>query len=127
VHTFVNDPRLALLASVLWAIVVAWRGGGPHLAARAAPLVAGLIVLAPNVFPWYVVWLVPFLAVTPSVPLIAFTGAVGYAYSFFWSHPWAIPSWARLVEAAPLGVAMALGVHAIAARLRRGQAGASVA
>ena len=127
VRTFVIDPRLSLLASVLWTIVATWRGGGAHLAARAAPLVAGLIVLAPNVFPWYVVWLVPFLAVTPSVPLIAFTGAVGYAYSFFASQPWAIPLWARLVEAAPLAVAMALGVHAIVTRLRRPQTGVSAA
>jgi uncharacterized protein (DUF983 family) len=65
--------------------------------------------------------------VTPSVPLIAFTGAVGYAYSFFWSHPWAIPSWARLVQAVPLALAMALGVHAIVTRLRRAQTGVSAA
>jgi hypothetical protein len=43
--------------------------------------------------------------VTPSVPLIAFTGTLGFAYSFFLSEPWAIPLWARLVEAAPLAVA----------------------
>jgi alpha-1,6-mannosyltransferase len=125
VRSFVNDPRLALLASLVWAAIVAWRGGAGHLSARAVPLVAGLIVLGPNVFPWYVVWLVPFLAVTPSVPLIAFTGAVGYAYSFFLSQPWHIPTWARLVEAAPVGVAVALGIRAFRAR-RRALAGAGV-
>jgi alpha-1,6-mannosyltransferase len=127
VRSFVNAPRLALLASLAWAIMVAWRGGGAHLAARAVPLVAGVIVLAPNVFPWYAVWLVPFLAVTPSVPLIAFTGAVGYAYSVFLSRPWGIPPWARLAEAVPVGVAIALGLRAAAARFRRGHAGASAA
>jgi hypothetical protein len=48
---------------------------------------------------------VPFLAVSPSVPWIAFTGAVVFSYSFFLSEPWGIPLWARLVEAAPLAAA----------------------
>jgi hypothetical protein len=124
VRSFVNEPRLTLAASAVWAVCVSWRGGGGHLSARATPLVAGLIVLAPNIFPWYVVWLVPFLAVTPSVPLIAFTGAVGYAYSFFMAEPWGIPPWARFVEAVPVGVAMAVGLHAVMVRRRRAQAGA---
>ena len=71
-------------------------------------MVAGVIVLGANVFPWYVVWLVPFLAVTPSIALITFTGTVGFAYSFFLSEPWTIPIWARLVEAAPLAIAAIL-------------------
>jgi len=61
-------------------------------------------VLGANVFPWYVVWLVPFLAVAPSVPWIAFTGTVAFAYSFFLSTPWAIPLWAQLVEVTPLAL-----------------------
>jgi hypothetical protein len=117
VRTLVNDPRLALVASVIWAVLVAWRTGA-HLSARATMLVAGVIVLAPNVFPWYALWLVPFLAVTPSVPLIAFTGAVGYAYSFFLSRPWTIPPWARLVEATPVALAVALWLYAATARFR---------
>ena len=123
VRSFVNEPRLALAATAAWMIAVAWRGGGP-LTARAVPLVAGLIVLAPNVFPWYAVWLVPFLAVTPSVPLIAFTGAVAFAYSFFLSEPWTIPLWARLVEGAPLGIAATLKLRAVSVGIRRAEGGA---
>jgi alpha-1,6-mannosyltransferase len=120
VRSLVNEPLLALAATAAWVAAVAWRGGAGPLAARAAPLVAGVIALAPNVFPWYAVWLVPFLAVTPSVPLIAFTGAVALAYSFFLSQPWTIPLWARLAEGAPLGIAVAIGLHA--AGMRRAQA-----
>jgi len=105
VRSVVNEPLLALVATAAWVGLIAWRGSSGTFAGRAVLMIAGFVALVPNVFPWYVIWLVPFLAVTPSVPLIAFTGTVGFAYSFFLSEPWAIPLWARLVEAAPLAVA----------------------
>ena len=108
VRSVVNDPSLALAATALWVALAAWRAGPGSLAERAVPLVAGFVVLAPNVFPWYVLWLVPFLAVTPSVPWIAFTGAVALSYSFFLSEPWGIPLWARLAQLAPLATAVLL-------------------
>jgi alpha-1,6-mannosyltransferase len=112
VRSFVNEPMLALAVAAAWVIAIAWRGSATHLAERAVPLVSGFIVLAPSVFPWYAVWLVPLLAVTPSVPLIVFTGTVAFAYAFFLSEPWAIPWWARLIEVAPLGFALARELHA---------------
>jgi hypothetical protein len=112
VRSFVNEPTLALTVTAAWVIAIAWRGGATHLAERAVPLVSGVIVFAPNVFPWYAVWLIPLLAVTPSVPLIAFTGTVAFAYAFFLVEPWAIPWWARLVEVAPLCFVVARGRHA---------------
>jgi hypothetical protein len=84
-----------------------------RLAESAVPLVLGFIVFAPNVFPWYAVWLIPLLAVTPSVTLIVFTGTVAFAYAFFLSEPWAIPWWARLIEVTPLGFAAARQLHAV--------------
>jgi len=119
VRSFVNEPMLALAATAAWVIAVAWRGGAAHLAVRAVPLVTGVIVLGPNVFPWYAVWLVPLLAITPSVPLIVFTGTVAFAYTFFISQPWAIPWWARLVEGAPLGLAAARELRAFSVEARR--------
>ena len=126
VRALVNEPLLALAASAGWVFVIAWRGRAGSLAERAMPMIAGVIVLGSNVFPWYVVWLVPFLAVTPSVPWIVFTGTVVFAYSFFLSEPWTIPVWARLVEVAPLaitGVVKLRGASASLASLR-GRAGA---
>jgi alpha-1,6-mannosyltransferase len=104
VRSVIDQPLLALAVTIAWVLAVAWRRPG-LFAVRAVPMVAGVIVLGANVFPWYVLWLVPFLAVTPSVPLIAFTGSVGFAYSFFLSEPWVIPWWGRLVEVAPLAIA----------------------
>ena len=54
-------------------------------------LIGGLTLLSPNIFPWYAVWLVPFLAVAPSAPWIAFTGSVMFAYAFFLQQPWGVP------------------------------------
>jgi len=124
VRSFVNEPMLALAITTAWVIVFAWRGGAAHLAERAAPLVTGFIALAPNVFPWYAVWLVPLLAVTPSVPLIVFTGSVAFAYAFFLFEPWALPWWARLIEVAPLGFAVAREVRVFSMEGRRARAGA---
>ncbi len=112
VRSFVNEPTLALAVAAAWVIAIAWRGGATHLAERAVPLVSGFIVFAPSVFPWYAVWLVPLVAVTPSVPLIAFTGTVAFAYAFFLSEPWAIPWWARLVEVMPFAFAAARELRA---------------
>ena len=124
VRSFVNEPMLALAITTAWVIVFAWRGGAAHLAERAAPLVTGFIALAPNVFPWYAVWLVPLLAVTPSVPLIVFTGSVAFAYAFFLFEPWALPWWARLIEVAPLGFAVARELRTFSMEDRRARAGA---
>ena len=108
VRTFVNEPLLVLAATAAWVAVLASRKHEGSLAEQAGAMAAGVIVLGANVFPWYVLWLVPFLAVTPSIPLITFTGTVGFAYSFFLSEPWQIPTWARLLEAAPLAIAIIL-------------------
>jgi len=126
VRTFVNESLLALTATAVWAIVTASRGRGGSFAERAVPMAAGVIVLGMNVFPWYAVWLVPFLAVKPSIPLIAFTGTVGFAYSFFLSEPWGIPTWARLVEVAPLAIAAAAGLRGAFGWLPRVRARAGV-
>jgi len=126
VRSLVNNPKLALAASFGWILAVAALGGARDLATRAVPMVAGVIVLAPNVFPWYAVWLIPFLAVAPSIPLIAFTGAVAFSYAFFLSDPWSIPWWARAVEVVPVAAAAVAmlrhgssGIHRILRVLRR--------
>jgi hypothetical protein len=65
------------------------------------------------------------LAITPSVPLIVFTGTVAYAYAFFLFEPWGIPWWARLIEVAPLGFIVAREVRAFLVAEHRAPAGAA--
>jgi hypothetical protein len=92
---------VVLGAFVAWA--AARRG---TFSERAVFLIGGSIVIMPNVFPWYAVWLGPFLALAPSWPWIAFTGTVAYAYAFFLHEPWTIPAWARLVQGLPLAAGL---------------------
>jgi hypothetical protein len=101
-RTLLDAPGLTVAVLGAWVLVATLSGRGAPLAQRAMPVIAGSVVLLPNVFPWYAVWLVPFLAVSPSPPWIAFTGSVAFAYAFFLQDPWAVPAWARVIQAAPL-------------------------
>ena len=102
VRSVLDAPVLTMVAAALWLALTGLRRRDSPLSARAVPLIGGLVLLSPNIFPWYAVWLVPFLAVAPSVSWIAFTGSVMFAYAFFLQQPWAVPGWARAVEFAPL-------------------------
>jgi glycosyl transferase family 87 len=101
-RSVLNVPTLTLAVAGLWVIFVSATRRDSSLSARAVLLIGGLTLLSPNIFPWYAVWLVPFLAVAPSAPWIAFTASVMFAYAFFLQQPWAVPPWARVVEFAPL-------------------------
>jgi hypothetical protein len=104
VRTVVDTPVVTLAAAAGWLVAVAALGRAAGLAARAVLVAGGLVLLSPNVFPWYAVWLVPLLAWAPSWPWIAFTGTVAFAYAFFVEQPWSVPGWARALEIAPLAV-----------------------
>jgi hypothetical protein len=103
-RSVLNVPALTLAVAGLWVVFVSVTRRDSSLSARAVLLIGGLTLLSPNIFPWYAVWLVPFLAVAPSAPWIAFTGSVMFAYAFFLQQPWAVPQWARVVEFAPLAL-----------------------
>jgi hypothetical protein len=103
-RSVLNVPALSLAVAGLWVIFVSATRRDWSLSGRAVLLIGGLTLLSPNIFPWYAVWLVPFLAVAPSAPWIAFTGSVMFAYAFFLQQPWAVPPWARVVEFVPLAM-----------------------
>jgi hypothetical protein len=106
-RSVVEAPDLTFLAAGAWVLAVSVVRRDAPVPSRAVPLIGGLLLLSPNLFPWYVISLAPFLAWSPSVPWVAFTGTVVLAYSFFFQQPWAIPSWARALEFAPLGLGAA--------------------
>jgi alpha-1,6-mannosyltransferase len=66
---------------VTGALLVAWLGiltrrpiaGDEDFVRRCLFAVGGLFLLSPTQFPWYYTWLLPFLAVTPSLPLLLYT------------------------------------------------------
>ena len=71
-------PRLAALGVLALALSLA--------AARVEAVAAGLVttiaflLLAPSVFPWYALWLLPWLVLRDAPGALLFTGAVGAAY-----------------------------------------------
>jgi hypothetical protein len=66
------------------ALVLAWRRTEP--AAAATGVVAAIVLLAPNVLPWYALWFLPFLVVRDEPGALLFTGTVTLAYLVY--VPW---------------------------------------
>jgi len=65
----------------------------------AWPLAAALLC-APLVYPWYLLWLVPFLVAPETMPLAIWSVSILSTY-VVWRRaglPWAVPVWALLVE-----------------------------
>jgi len=61
---------------------------------------AATLLCAPLVYPWYLVWLTPFLAGAALMPLAIWTVSILVTY-VVWQLPagsWAVPEWALLVE-----------------------------
>lgn len=76
-----------LIASAL-AVTAVWLSirpiaGTRDLMARAALLVAALVVLSPAQFPWYGVWFAPFLAFQPWLGFLVLTVTAPLYYSYF--------------------------------------------
>ncbi|TDJ63011.1 MAG: hypothetical protein E2O37_09555 [Proteobacteria bacterium] len=55
-----------------------------ELARRLMLIVAVLFLLSPTQFPWYYVWVVPFLALSPSLGLLALTAVLPCYYLRFY-------------------------------------------
>jgi len=69
-------------------------GSGPSAAAWAWPMAASLL-LAPMIYPWYLIWLVPFAVTLATVPLLVWSLAVLLVYRV-WAiaaagGPWEVP------------------------------------
>jgi alpha-1,6-mannosyltransferase len=89
-----NDTVFALLAAVaptydlavgaatilLAALAVGLGVAGANPVPSALAVVAGSLILSPNVLPWYALWLVPLLVLRPDPGLLLFTGTVQLAY-----------------------------------------------
>jgi alpha-1,6-mannosyltransferase len=100
----IDVPPVLVVALVAWVLAAGVLRGAVPIVERVVVLIGGIILLSPNIFPWYVLWLVPFLSIRPSLPWIAFTGTVALAYTFFLHQPWSIPAWARATEFLPLAI-----------------------
>jgi hypothetical protein len=102
---------LAVLVGFLTAICLRkkapiWSGD-----AFAWPIAASLLC-APVVYPWYLLWLLPFLRSATTLPLMIWTVSIIPTY-YVWhlrtlGRPWLVPGWIMLLEYGTVAIAGAI-------------------
>jgi hypothetical protein len=92
---------LAVLVGFLTAIWMRSKGPEGSSDAFAWPM-AAMLLCAPVVYPWYLLWLLPFLRSVSTVPIIIWTVSIIPTY-YVWhlrtlGRPWLVPGWIMLLE-----------------------------
>ena len=108
-------PQLLVAVAVLVGFVTAiyFRRTSPAWSsdAFAWPMAASLLC-APVVYPWYLLWLLPFLRSASTLPIVVWTVSIIPAY-IVWhlravGRPWSVPGWVLLLEYGSVALAGAL-------------------
>ena len=111
----VAPPQLAAGLAVLFGFLTAiWmrrKSAEWSWDAFAWPMAASLLC-APVVYPWYLLWLLPFVRSVSMLPIIIWTVSIIPTY-IVWhlrtvGRPWLVPGWAMLLEYGPMGTAGAI-------------------
>jgi hypothetical protein len=121
-----NDPVFAALERVASPLIVAaiallvglvtsaWLRSKPpaRCADKWAWPMAASLACAPVVYPWYLLWLLPFLRSTSTVPLMVWTVSILPTY-IVWhlrslGQEWRVPGWVLLLEYGSVGVTAAI-------------------
>ncbi len=92
---------LAVLVGFLTAIWMRSKTAAYSSEAFAWPMAASLLC-APVVYPWYLLWLLPFMRSISTVPIILWTVSIIPTY-IVWhlralGRPWLVPGWVMLLE-----------------------------
>jgi hypothetical protein len=109
--------RIVLGGALLVLLAYLWRARA-SLEDAAFVWLAGVLLLSPIVHPWYVAWLIPFLAWRGTTSwgwewwALAWTGTVVFAYAVLtqWraESVWELPTWALVLEYAPVYALLAV-------------------
>jgi alpha-1,6-mannosyltransferase len=102
---------LAVLVGFLTAIWMRRKSAEDSSDAFAWPMAASLLC-APVVYPWYLLWMLPFLRSTSTVPIILWTVSIIPTY-YVWhlrtaGRPWVVPRWIMMLEYGSVAVAIAI-------------------
>ena len=102
---------LAVLVGFVAAIWIRRKSAEGSSDAFAWPMAASLLC-APVVYPWYLLWLLPFLRSTSTVPLMIWTLSIIPTY-YVWhlrivGRPWLVPGWIMALEYGSVAVAAAI-------------------
>jgi alpha-1,6-mannosyltransferase len=111
----VAAPQLVVGLAVLVGLLTAiWmRRKSPEGSSDAvAWSMAVSLLCAPVVYPWYLLWLLPFIKSTSTVPLMIWTLSIIPTY-YVWhlrvvGRPWLVPGWILLLEYGSVAVAAAI-------------------
>jgi alpha-1,6-mannosyltransferase len=104
---------LAVLAGFLTAIWMRRKSAEWSSDSFAWPMAASLLC-APVVYPWYMLWLLPFLRSASTVPILVWTLSIIPTY-YVWhlrtlGRPWVVPGWIMMLEYGSVAVAAAIVV-----------------
>jgi alpha-1,6-mannosyltransferase len=102
---------LAVFVGVLTAIYLRNNERGLSSDAFAWPMAASLLC-APVVYPWYLLWLLPFLRSASMLPIMIWTVSIIPTY-YVWhlrtlGRPWLVPSWIMVLEYGSVATAAAI-------------------
>ena len=102
------------LAVLVGLLTAAWLRRKPMAccADRWAWPMAASLACAPVVYPWYLLWLLPFLRSTSTLPLMVWTISILPTY-FVWhlrslGQAWKVPGWVLLLEYGSVAIAAAI-------------------
>jgi hypothetical protein len=102
---------LTLLVGFLTAIWMRRKSAEGSAEAFAWPMAASLFC-APVVYPWYLLWMLPFLRSTSTLPILVWTLSILPTY-YVWhlrtvGRPWLVPDWIVILEYGSVAVAAAI-------------------
>jgi hypothetical protein len=111
----VASPQMVAVLAVLAGLVTAaWLRSKPPAccADKCAWPMAASLAFAPVVYPWYLLWLLPFLRSTSAVPLMVWTVSILPTF-IVWhlrslGHEWQVPGWVLLLEYGSVAIAAAI-------------------
>lgn len=110
----VTSPQIvagmAVLVGVLTAIWMRKMSAKLSPESFAWPMAATLLC-APVVYPWYMLWFLPFMRSSSSVPIMIWTVSIIPTY-YVWhmrtiGRPWVVPGWITVLEYGPIAAAAA--------------------
>ena len=99
---------LAALVGFLTAIWMRRKSAEGSAEAFAWPMAASLFC-APVVYPWYLLWMLPFLRSTSTVPILVWTLSILPTY-YVWhlrtvGRPWVVPDWIMILQFGTVAIA----------------------
>jgi alpha-1,6-mannosyltransferase len=102
---------LAVLAGLVTAIWLRREAAQFSPDAFAWPMAVSLLC-APVVYPWYLLWLLPFVRSASTLPIIIWTVSIIPTY-YVWhlrllGHPWALPAWMMVLEYGAVAISIAI-------------------